>query len=237
MRASFMPPAAVATVKRIRPSGSIEGHQWPISRWAESGVVRTTGAPPSAGTLERPASQVREKTMRSSDVQTAPGPLEAGQTTSGSPPLVDTFRIWPSRKNPTQRPSGDTNGHRPPSVPGRARASSASSRRWNSTVSPAMRPSNTTKRPSGGSVTFVIDVTRGGASMTKRTVGPAGARSPPRQPARDQARPIAASATRPTAPPTSHARERGRAAMALGASASRSSSPSTRRASAACCRR
>ena len=229
----------MATVKRIRPSGSIDGHQWPISRCAGSGVVSTTGVPPSPETIDRPASQVREKTMRSSAVQTAPGPLEAAQTTSGSPPLVETCRIWPSRKKPTQRA---VRGHERPArrlrclaEPGhRARRAGAGTARSLRQRAPRTRRSGRRR----GSVTF------GDRRHVRRRLDDEAHRRPGR-------RPLAAAptrhATRPgQSPPARRATAPRRRATLASAAAPpsalarerlRSSSPSTRRASAACCRR
>ena len=88
MRASFSPAAAVITVKTMRPSGRAEGHQWPISSRVRSGVVRMAGCPASVDTIESPASQVLENTIRSRPIHVAPGPPRASQIGTGSPPLV-----------------------------------------------------------------------------------------------------------------------------------------------------
>src|SRR5512135_3813427 len=120
------------------PSGSQCGSRWEYSSLFQSGVVKLSGFPPSAETLERPAASPSVNTMLlSRGPQAAPNSHPVSHNVPGTPPSTGTFFNVPpvqstdslldggkglvpsfeEVQNPTHLPSGDRKGMMPPSVP------------------------------------------------------------------------------------------------------------------------
>src|SRR5215472_1390507 len=75
----------------------------------------------------------------------------ASHSTTAGPPVSLIFLSFPAEKNPTASLSGDQNGLKAPSVPGRGRAESELRSRTHNCDLPSPDPANTSRRPSGES--------------------------------------------------------------------------------------
>src|SRR5687767_1559582 len=105
VRPFFSGESVLTTYKKCLPSGRKKG-----KRWFALVVVTLTGAPPAAGTLDRPPTGSGAKRIVASRSQEPPRPFGASQRACAGPPLAATFLSLPSAKNPMYRLSGDQKG-------------------------------------------------------------------------------------------------------------------------------
>src|SRR4029453_9467103 len=93
-----------------------------------SGLVNTTGSPPSADTRQRPVSRsVVANTIVLSSAQLAPSEAPiTGPSVTAEPPVTGTFLISPFSKKPIHRLSGEKNGEYALVISASGRASSGS---------------------------------------------------------------------------------------------------------------
>ena len=146
---------------KCRPSGRKKGRLWPRSSGPT--LVAATAAPPDADTLHNPApgvdpacanGEICENRITSLPPQVPLVPVGASHSVTGMPPATSTFFSFPSAKKPIQRPSGDQNGDRLPSVPAIGRAVSDASGRIHSCGRPSsLRARNARLCPSGDTAT------------------------------------------------------------------------------------
>src|SRR5438034_10199654 len=94
-----------------RPPGRTDGNSWFSSPRAASGFVSAFGSPPAAATTRSPGSPPVANTIVLSGPQLAPrGRPDIAHSETGGPPAIGTFLSSDAVKNPTHRPSGETNG-------------------------------------------------------------------------------------------------------------------------------
>lgn len=85
--------------------------------------------PPFSETLKRGDVGPGAKTMTPDGLQAPPFPSCAAQSVRGEPAVASIVFSFPDAKKPSAWPSADQKGYIAPSVPERARASTASSER------------------------------------------------------------------------------------------------------------
>ena len=135
------------------------------------------GLPPAAGTRHNGSAERPSNRITPSELQLPSAPFGASQIVVGGPPAMSTFFSTPPDMNPRKRLSGDQNGRSTPSVPGNARASSASSARTQMSRLPSPSAANAMCRPSGDTTGGLGFCVPGGESNGKRTTaGGSGAR-------------------------------------------------------------
>src|SRR5438270_2185526 len=82
----------------------------------EPSFVTSTGVPPDALIRLIGEKWLAKMIVRPSPLQDPPRASATSQSATGPPPLMSIFFSDVASKNPIDRPSGDQNGHMPPSV-------------------------------------------------------------------------------------------------------------------------
>src|SRR5262245_19534484 len=105
------------------PPGSSCGQRW-LGGSSDLDLNNGSGVPPAADTLIKVVTcelSGANMILPSSD-QSPPRPLGASHNVIAVPPLTGIFFSLPGVKNPTHSPSGEKNGLKAPSVPGKGAA-------------------------------------------------------------------------------------------------------------------